>query len=235
MSNKFIVTLAIIFSGHIIVAQENSKNFITEAGLTLSYQQFDSVKNSGLPVALIGDTLIHGQKYSKIKIYKDLIALNTFTTKHEGKRLPDIDLKLINGEQVNSRDLEGKIVMINLWSTSCKPCIAEIPELNKLQKKYEGKVVFLAPLAENTEKTKKLLNKHNFQFQIAPNSTNLFKKLEVDGYPKNLFIDKNGIIRKVTEGTPKRRDSLFSDWYISVLDDYSAILDQLLAETESNN
>ena len=33
---------------------------------------------------------------------------------------------------------DAKITMINYWGTYCSPCIKELPELQKISKKYEG-------------------------------------------------------------------------------------------------
>ncbi len=71
--------------------------------------------------------------------------------------------------------------MINFWSISCKPCLVEIPELNRLQEEYKDKVVFLAPLPEDKNKTARLLAKHPYKFIIAPTSSELFNQLGIEG------------------------------------------------------
>ena len=50
-------------------------------------------------------------------------------------------------DNTNTPDyIKVKVVVINLWFTSCAPCIEEMPELNKLVKEYENNdaVLFLA-------------------------------------------------------------------------------------------
>ena len=41
--------------------------------------------------------------------------------------------------RIRTKDLKGKINVINFWFMKCAPCIAEIPALNTLVKKYKGK------------------------------------------------------------------------------------------------
>jgi thiol-disulfide isomerase/thioredoxin len=49
----------------------------------------------------------------------------------------------IYGRPIRISDYRGKWVVINYWATWCSPCIAEIPDLNKLARYYKGKVVVL--------------------------------------------------------------------------------------------
>lgn len=45
----------------------------------------------------------------------------------------------LNGNEVTQAVFaDAKITMINFWGTYCSPCIKELPELQKISKKYEG-------------------------------------------------------------------------------------------------
>ena len=44
----------------------------------------------------------------------------------------------INGESITSKDLLGKVVLINFWATDCSGCIAEMPDLINTFNKYKG-------------------------------------------------------------------------------------------------
>lgn len=50
---------------------------------------------------------------------------------------------LDTGETARLFDDLGKVVIVNVWATWCAPCLAEIPDLNRLQERYgpEGLVV----------------------------------------------------------------------------------------------
>ncbi len=50
----------------------------------------------------------------------------------KGSALPDFQLKDPAGKELNLASLKGKPVLINLWATWCAPCVAELPQLDKL-------------------------------------------------------------------------------------------------------
>lgn len=128
------------------------------------------------------------------------VNINTFAQ----KAFPNKDLKLLNGSVLDRKSTEDKLVIINLWATWCKPCISEIPELNKLVKEFQEneQVIFLALATDDSEKLKEFLTKREFIFIHLDNSNKVyFDKgiLILKAYPRTLVYDKNGkLIEKYT-------------------------------------
>jgi thiol-disulfide isomerase/thioredoxin len=118
-----------------------------------------------------------------------------------GQKLPYFSFKDINNNTITSDQLKGKPVVINLWFTTCKPCIAEIPLLNSVKKENKDDVVFLAMALDDANTINKFLSKRAFDFIIIPSATEYSEKL-TSSYPTTLFIDKKGIIRDITMGAP---------------------------------
>ena len=107
----------------------------------------------------------------------------------------------LNGKKWNSKELNGKTVVINFWFTTCKPCIAEMIYLNKLvEENKDSSVVFIAPAPENEIQIKKFLKKYTFEYNITPSSSDFILAMNIENFPTHLVIDKQGIIRQVYIG-----------------------------------
>jgi thiol-disulfide isomerase/thioredoxin len=115
-----------------------------------------------------------------------------------GKPLPDFAFTDINGKKVSSSDLKGKAVILNLWFTTCAPCIKEMPELNKI-KEENPDIVFLAMTYEEKGVVNNFLKKIPFNFQQITDVKEYVDKLEF-GYPTTLFVDKKGIVQELITG-----------------------------------
>jgi thiol-disulfide isomerase/thioredoxin len=221
------VFLAFALVTTVSVAQTPVEVFRTKEGKIYSAKQRDSLLLAKHPVGTISTTVKGDTSFVDIEVYPKRDPRGTaFVQKYKGQKLPNFQLRTLDGKLLTAASLRGKVVMLNFWSTTCGPCIAEIPELNKLKNDHQN-VVFLAPAPENAATVKQFLQRQPFAFTILPGAKQLFKDWGIDGYPKNFFVDKNGIIQEVKEGTPVSRASEQAPWAIAVRSDYTAIIKSL--------
>ena len=84
-------------------------------------------------------------KYITMKINKNIIIAclvilltSLILISFQKDTIDSLDMTTINGEKITSKDLLGKVVLINFWATDCPGCIAEMPGLINTYNKYKN-------------------------------------------------------------------------------------------------
>ena len=57
---------------------------------------------------------------------------------HVNKRAPEFSLEGLRGRKVNLKDLCGKPILLQFWTTWCPSCLKDIPKVNELYENYIG-------------------------------------------------------------------------------------------------
>jgi len=138
-----------------------------------------------------------------------------------GKPVPDFSLVYYDGYEYAGRsemklsDLRGKIVLINIWASWCKPCEQEAPELEQAWQFYKegGDVVFIGvDYVDTPAGANEYLKKFNISFANAPDlKSNISSILNRQmGVPETYFIDREGILRNVKIGPFASADEIKS-------------------------
>ena len=109
--------------------------------------------------------------------------------------VPALTLKDLDGNTISSTDWRGKVVLLNFWATWCPPCREEIPDLIKLQQKYQGKLQIIG-LSDDTgpvEHVKTFVREAKMNYPVAIASPELEAKFGgVMGLPTSFLIDTEG-------------------------------------------
>lgn len=160
-----------------------------------------------------------GYRYKgKAYYFCDRPALDAFLKDPEGflplpvpRRAPDFAVKTLAGESVSLTSFKGKAVLLDFWATWCAPCLATMPELQKLHERYAGKglVVLGVSIDEKGAKAvKPFMEKRKLSYAIALDSSDkpAWKSYRVKGIPMLFLIDREGVIVKQWTGKPERKE-----------------------------
>lgn len=119
----------------------------------------------------------------------------------KGNSSPDIICSNLKGKTITLEDFKDKVVYIDIWATWCGPCLREIPFLEKMQAKYQGRndVAFISISIDQDKNSWKSMveqkNMKGFQFYADHISQkHLVEHFLIKGIPRFIIIDKGGKI-----------------------------------------
>lgn len=117
-----------------------------------------------------------------------------------GYRFQDLTLETMEGGTINTADLRGKIVIVNIWADWCPPCRAELPDFNRIAAEYKDRVVIIAADNDSGQGTAKSYVETNFPetdiiFAYDTYYSDAYRAAGGNGYiPYTAIMDENGVI-----------------------------------------
>ncbi|HEY7181326.1 MAG TPA: TonB family protein [Blastocatellia bacterium] len=131
-----------------------------------------------------------------------------------GKKAMDFALNDLDGNKVELQSFRGKVVLLNFWYSRCSPCVAALPEIEKLSKDFKDKgLVALGVDGENAQVAREFVKDKGYSFAtLIDEGREVSKKYEVSEMPHFFIIDRKGRIRWRLDGygptDPSNRRSL---------------------------
>lgn len=117
-----------------------------------------------------------------------------------------------NGKSVDLSIYRGKPLVVNFWARWCAPCREEIPELNRLNQQYRGKLEILGiGLEDDIDEVRRFRQKTPMKYPVflaGDQAINLMKSLgnTRGGLPYTVYIDRDGRIIQTKLGKLQRAD-----------------------------
>lgn len=124
----------------------------------------------------------------------------TFFADLAGKSLPDFKGLTVDKKPFSGIELKNQIVVINFWFEKCPPCLAEMPELNKMVSTYNSSGIRFIGITHDLPKTaKKFQKRTGYRYEIISLTPDEIRKLNINhGYPSNVIVGKSGKISYAT-------------------------------------
>lgn len=112
-----------------------------------------------------------------------------------GDPLPALNGKWIlpDGKDGPAPELAGKVVIVDVWSTFCMPCVASIPANNGFAKAYESKgVVFIGVSPETRAALLDFKSKKEIAYPLLATSEETLKVFKIELFPSMFMFGKDG-------------------------------------------
>lgn len=121
----------------------------------------------------------------------------------------EVKLQDLNGKPVRLNEFRGKIVFLNFWATWCPDCVKEMPAMQRLHRKLEGKDFVLAAvnIKESRARVQAFFKKHKLTFPgFLDVSGQASSRMAIRAIPTTFILDKNGAVLAMATG-PRPWDS----------------------------
>jgi peroxiredoxin len=122
-----------------------------------------------------------------------------------GSQLPEFTVKDLQGREISSADLRGKVVLVDFWATWCQPCKKEMPGYQKLLNLYSSRgftvIGFKFDTMMDIEDPAQFAKRIGVRYPLAVASDDLKQKFGgIEGLPTTMLYDRRGILRKKVIG-----------------------------------
>jgi peroxiredoxin len=122
-------------------------------------------------------------------------------------RAPESSYVLLDGSKISTTQLQGKVVLVNFWATSCTTCVAEMPEIIATYNKYKDRGFETLAVAMSYDPPSYVVNfaqTRQLPFKVAIDNTGGVAKAwgDIQLTPTTFVVDKQGHIVKRYVGAP---------------------------------
>jgi peroxiredoxin len=137
-----------------------------------------------------------------------LLELHDLVVQESGFSLAALD-----GKTYDLAALRGKVVLLNFWATWCRPCRREMPDMEKLYRRFSSKgLVVLAVSDETREKVEDFLKKQNYTFAVLLDpDRQVNKAFGIEGIPNSFLYDRQG--KLVAQSIDMRTERQFLEMF----------------------
>jgi thiol-disulfide isomerase/thioredoxin len=122
-----------------------------------------------------------------------------------GSHLPEFSVSDLQGREISTADLRGKVMLVDFWATWCQPCKKEMPGYQKLLNLYGPRgfavIGFKFDTMMDAEDPVQFAKKIGVRYPLAVAPDDLKQKFGgIEGLPTTMLYDRQGILRKKVVG-----------------------------------
>jgi peroxiredoxin len=132
------------------------------------------------------------------------ILISPLFTNLVGEKAPDFSITNIEGGKVRLSENSGKVVVLDLMSTTCPACISEMKHLKVIYSRYSPEDVTIITISversDSNNDLSEFKTEHGGNWTFARDTDDVANKYNVNYTPTTVIIDKEGIIRYYKTG-----------------------------------
>lgn len=119
-----------------------------------------------------------------------------------GQPLPDLAFERFDGSRAKLSDYRGRPLIINFWSSTCAPCLQEMPAFEQVHAEVAGRVGFLGmDVTDSVENGQAMAARTGVRYDLGRDPTgDILTALGGAVLPTTVVVGSDGIVRTVHVG-----------------------------------
>jgi len=118
--------------------------------------------------------------------------------------MPDFQAQTLDGHQVDTREMHGQVVLLDLWAVWCGPCIQSAPALDRMYRDLHDQgleMLGIAVQSGTAEKVKAAARKLGITYPVILWNQDLAKKIKgIEAVPTYILINQDWQVEKIFVG-----------------------------------
>ena len=133
-------------------------------------------------------------------IWNNNIIYGSASGEVQNIKVPDFSIIDNSGSVINNESIHGKIVLMDFWFISCRPCWVKFPELQRIYNQYKSNdqiAIYAVNRPMKKDKPNQLyksIENKNYTFPVVKGTEELMAAFEIDYYPTVIIVDLKGNI-----------------------------------------
>jgi peroxiredoxin len=117
---------------------------------------------------------------------------------------PPFSAARLDGGTVTLESLRGSVVLLNFWAVECPPCRIEMPELEKIHRRYSGRGLWVLGVTEmnpDRDEIARAVAEIGVTYSVLLDPDARIGALYgIEAHPTSVVIDARGLVRFVNAG-----------------------------------
>jgi thiol-disulfide isomerase/thioredoxin len=148
---------------------------------------------------------------------KTFLKSNYFEIPPKQIQFKDLKFLHVKDDQMTSlKERPADIIILNFWATWCRPCLVEMPEMDKLQLSLgkEKTEIIAINYGDSKEQVKSFQQKYDYSFTVGISDQEEIKHtFQVQGLPTTFILTKKGYILGRLVGPAEWNDQRFITFF----------------------
>jgi thiol-disulfide isomerase/thioredoxin len=128
-----------------------------------------------------------------------MAAASALTPVEESYPAPAIDVPSLSGIRHSLSDHQGQVVVVNFWASWCPPCVKELPSMQALWERYEGRnfAMLAVNVGEDVDAVELFIETFDglLDFYILlDNDLDVASRWKVVAMPTTFVVDASGAV-----------------------------------------